>query len=100
MISLMEQLKEDATVLDAFAQADEWIKRAVCSISAMLNNTGMINLDFATLKKAFKKRGGKTLFGLGTGKGADYVSMALDDLSMCPLLHTPEFTPSGRQFFW
>lgn len=88
---LLQHMPEDATVLDAFAQADEWINRGVKSICAMMFQTGMINLDFATLKKAFVNKGGKTLFGLGRGQGGDYVNEAINDLSLCPLLHTPEF---------
>lgn len=88
---LLHHMAEDATVLDAFAQADEWVNRGVKSICSMLFQTGLINLDFAMLKQVFAHRGGKTLFGLGRGQGADCVDKAIDDLAKCPLLHTPEF---------
>ena len=89
---LLQQVEESATVLDAFSLADEWIYRGVHSIWAMIKKTGLINVDFATLKKAFENRGGKTLFGLGYGEGDNFVDKALDDLKLCPLLHTPEFS--------
>ncbi len=89
---LLQQMDEHATVLDAFAQADAWINRGVRSICSMLFNTGLINLDFATLRKAFTNRGGKTLFGLGTAKAGESVADALHDLLICPLLHTPELS--------
>lgn len=88
---LLQQTEENATVLDAFAQADDWIGRGVGSICAMLFQTGLINVDFATLKKAFCVQGGKTIFGLGRGEGEDFVDKALQDLALCPLLHTPEY---------
>lgn len=88
---LIHDMSENATVLDAFAQADEWVNRGVKSICAMLFQTGLINLDFAMLKQVFANRGGKTLFGLGRGEGEGYVNKAIDDLAICPLLHTPEF---------
>jgi len=88
---LLYHMAEDATVLDAFAQADEWVRRGVKSICAMLFQTGLINLDFGMLKKVFVNRGGKTLFGLGRGQGEDCVTEAVNDLTICPLLHTPEF---------
>lgn len=88
---LLQQLEESATVLDAFAQADAWVSRGVRSICAMLLQTGLINLDFAALRKAFPQRGGKTLFGLGRGQGDDFLKEALNDLMLCPLLHTPEY---------
>jgi cell division protein FtsZ len=89
---LLQHLDADATVLDAFSQADTWVSRAIRSISAILFHTGLINLDFATLRRAFTPRGGKTLFGLGQGSGPDCVAQALQDLMLCPLLHTPELS--------
>lgn len=89
---LMQEAGENETVLDSFARADEWIGRGVKSIWAMLFKTGLINLDFATLRQAFNQRGGKTLFGLGEGAGENAVADTVASLKMCPLLHTPEFS--------
>jgi len=87
---LLQQVDEDATVMEAFAIADEWIQRGVESVCSLLFQSGLINVDFATLKQAFQARGGKTLFGIGYGEGENYIEKALRDLDMCPLLHTPE----------
>jgi cell division protein FtsZ len=89
---LLQHLPEESTVLDAFGQADAWIGRAIRAISAILFHTGLINLDFATLRRTFTPRGGKTLFGLGQGAGENCVAEALHDLMLCPLLHTPELS--------
>src|SRR5882724_3527710 len=89
---LLQEAAENETVLDSFARADEWIGRGVKSIWSMLFKTGLINLDFATLRQAFQQRGGKTLFGLGEGTGENAVADAIASLKMCPLLHTPEFS--------
>ncbi|MBS0663722.1 MAG: cell division protein FtsZ, partial [Verrucomicrobia bacterium] len=89
---LLQEGAEDSSVLDSFARADEWIGRGVKSIWAMLFKTGLINLDFATLRGVFQQRGGKTLFGLGEGSGENAVADALASLKLCPLLHTPEFS--------
>ncbi len=89
---LMQEAADNETVLDSFARADEWIGRGVKSIWSMMFRTGLINLDFATLRQAFQQRGGKTLFGLGTGEGANAVAEAIESLKLCPLLHTPEFS--------
>ena len=89
---LLQEAADNETVLDSFARADEWIGRGVKSIWSMLFKTGLINLDFATLRQAFQQRGGKTLFGLGEGKGDNAVPDAVASLKMCPLLHTPEFS--------
>ncbi|MGH7944168.1 MAG: cell division protein FtsZ [Opitutaceae bacterium] len=89
---LLQEAADNETVLDSFARADEWIGRGVKSIWAMLFKTGLINLDFATLRQAFQQRGGKTLFGLGEGKGENATADAVVSLKLCPLLHTPEFS--------
>ncbi len=89
---LLQEGAEDASVLDSFARADEWIGRGVKSIWAMLFKTGLINLDFSALRQVFQQRGGKTLFGLGEGSGPTAVADAVASLRLCPLLHTPEFS--------
>jgi len=87
---LLQEAAEGETALDSFTRAEDWIGRAVRSVWSMLFRTGLINLDFATLRQAFQTRGGKTLFGLGTGSGEDATAAALASLDMCPLLVTPE----------
>ena len=89
---MLQEAGENETVLDSFARADEWIGRGVKSIWAMLMKTGLINLDFTTLRQAFQQRGGKTLFGLGEGVGENAAHDAIESLKLCPLLHTPEFS--------
>ncbi|HEY3755402.1 MAG TPA: cell division protein FtsZ [Opitutaceae bacterium] len=89
---LLQEGSDNESVLDSFARADEWVGRGVKSIWSILFKTGLINLDFATLRQAFQHRGGKTLFGLGAGAGEAAVSDAIASLKLCPLLHTPEFS--------
>lgn len=89
---LLQQVEESATVLEAFALADEWVTKGVRSICSMLQQTGLINVDFSTLRQAFQASGGKTLFGLGSGKGENYVTKAIESLMLCPLLHTPDYS--------
>jgi len=89
---LLQEAADNEAVLDSFARADEWVGRGVKSIWSMLFKTGLINLDFATIRQAFQQRGGKTLFGLGEGRGEQAVTEAIENLKLCPLLHTPEFS--------
>jgi cell division protein FtsZ len=88
---LLQEAEEGETAYDAFVRADAWIGRGVRSIWAMLFRTGLINLDFATLRQAFRTRGGRTLFGLGAGEGPDAAAQAIESLKLCPLLAIPEF---------
>lgn len=87
---IFKQVDENATLMEAFAMADKWIKLGVHAIWSMLFNTGLINVDFSTLQTALSEPGGKTLFGTGYGKGEKLVEQALHDLENCPLLHLPE----------
>jgi cell division protein FtsZ len=89
---LLQEGADNETVLDSFARADEWIGRGVKSIWSMLSKTGLINVDFATLRQAFQQRGAKTLFGLAEGEGANAAAEAIASLKVCPLLHTPEYS--------
>ncbi|MEM9159003.1 MAG: cell division protein FtsZ [Verrucomicrobiota bacterium] len=93
---LIQESAADASLLDAFAQADAWIEKAIKSIWTMMVKTGMVNLDFSQLRQAFAKKAGKTLFGLGEGKGEDAVDDAIESLKLCPLLHTPEFSKKAE----
>ena len=88
---LLQEGADGETALDSFARADEWIGRGVKSIWSMLFRTGLINIDFATLRQAFHTRSGKTLFGLGSGSGENAVTEAIESIKACPLLATPEF---------
>jgi cell division protein FtsZ len=89
---LLQTEGDEATVLDAFGMADEWIRRAIKSICTMLLKTGLINQDFSSLKQVFVERGGKTVFSLGYAEGEGAVEKALDDLLLCPLLHIQEYS--------
>lgn len=94
---LIQESDQQASLLDAFAKADEWIERGIQSIWLMMHRTGFVNLDFAQLRQAFAKKAGKTLFGLGEGSGEDAAARALEDLKLCPLLHTPEFSKKAER---
>ncbi|MGF1449942.1 MAG: cell division protein FtsZ [Opitutales bacterium] len=85
---LLQQVEDDASVLDAFSRADEWIACGIHSVCDLLLRTGLINLDFAALRRAFARQGGKTLFGIGRAEGADAATTAVENLLVCPLLHT------------
>ncbi len=92
---LLQQVDEAETIDRAFLLGNQAIIKCVRSIHSMLGHTGIINLDFTSLRGAFMSRGGKTLFGVGSGSGEDRVAAALKDLLLCPLLHTPDHSRSA-----
>lgn len=86
---LLQSLPQDATVAEAFELSSFWISRAIYGISNMIYQVGIINLDFASLKRIFLNGGGKTLFGLGAAEGPDFCKKALNELTLSPVLYTP-----------
>ncbi len=88
--ALLQAAGAGENALSSFARGDEWIGRAIKAVWAMLFRTGLINVDFATLQSAFPARGGKTLFGLGSGAGENPAAAAIESLRLCPLLATAE----------
>lgn len=84
---LLQEGEEDTSVVNAFAVADSWVGQGIHSLCTLLLKEGLINQDFGTLRSVFQRQGGKTLFGIGSADGENYVSEALDDLILCPLLH-------------
>ena len=84
---LLQEEEGDTSVLDAFAVADNWVERGIHSLCTLLLQNGLINQDFGSLCSVLQGKGGKTLFGIGSGEGENYVKAALDNLFLCPLLH-------------
>lgn len=84
---LLQEGEEDTSVLNAFAVADSWVERGIHSLCTLLLKNGLINQDFGSLRAVFQGRGGKTLFGIGSAEGENYVDAALENLFHCPLLH-------------
>lgn len=87
---LLQESDPNETVDRVFFRGNQSILKCVLAIHSMLAETGIINLDLATLRGALISRGGKTLFGVGSGAGDNRVAAALEDLFLCPLLHTPD----------
>lgn len=87
---VFQHIDPDATLMEAFASADQWIQHGVQAIWSMLFHTGLMNVDFATLQSALAAPGRRTIFATGYGHGPDMVKDALQDLQQCPLLNLPE----------
>lgn len=87
---LLQDSDPSETVDRVFYRGNQAILRCVQAVHSMLDETGIINIDLASLRGALISRGGKTLFGVGSGSGDNRVAAALEDLLLCPLLHTPD----------
>ena len=58
----------DLTLMDAFRKADEVLVHAVQGISDLIQQTGMVNVDFADVKAVMTNMG-MALMGIGFGRG-------------------------------
>jgi len=65
---LLETISKESTVESAFEKCDELLKEAVESISSVILNPGILNLDFSDIKRVLKE-GGSAFFGVGKAKG-------------------------------
>ncbi|MDD3919192.1 MAG: cell division protein FtsZ [Candidatus Pacebacteria bacterium] len=65
---LLEIIPQEATIESAFEKCDELLKEAVESISNVVLNPGILNLDFSDIKRVLKE-GGAAFFGVGKAKG-------------------------------
>ncbi len=75
------------TLFNAFSEADDVLRRAVQSISELINVTGFINLDFADVS-AIMTGSGKAHMGLGNATGKDKAEVAAKIAISSPLLET------------
>jgi cell division protein FtsZ len=65
---LFDVMDKKATMEDAFRKADEILHQGVRSISDLILNRGLINVDFADVKKTMCEQG-DALMGIGVGEG-------------------------------
>ena len=72
---LLEIIPKESTVESAFEKCDDLLKEAVESISNVILNPGILNLDFSDIKRVLKE-GGAAFFGVGKSKGEDRAILA------------------------
>ena len=66
--SRLKEVEEKISIMEAFRRADDVLLQAVQSISELITESGMINLDFADVKTVMKGMG-VALMGIGHAKG-------------------------------
>jgi cell division protein FtsZ len=82
---LMEVLGEDVSVLDAYAQANDVLHGAVSGIAEVINNPGLVNVDFADVRTVMGEVG-MAMMGTATAAGADRARSAAQQAVKSPLL--------------
>ncbi|HNX49306.1 MAG TPA: cell division protein FtsZ, partial [Thermoanaerobaculaceae bacterium] len=82
---LLQMVKPDITVENAFHLADEVLRHGVQGISDIINETGIINPDFADVETVMRG-GGMALMGIGVAEGEHRAVEAAQHAFSSPLL--------------
>ena len=82
---LMGVLGEEVTFVDAFGAANNVLNSAVEGIAEIINNPGLINVDFSDVKTVMSEMG-VAVIGSGFSEGPDRALSAAKEAVSCPLL--------------
>jgi cell division protein FtsZ len=82
---LMQVLGEDVSVLDAYAAANDVLHSAVAGIAEVINNPGLVNVDFADVRTVMSEVG-MAMMGSAKVSGPDRARLAAERAVASPLL--------------
>lgn len=82
---LLQLAGENLSLVDTFRAADEVLLNAVQGISDLINNTGLINADFADVSTVMTNKG-LSLMGTGMASGSERAMKAARQAISSPLL--------------
>jgi cell division protein FtsZ len=82
---LMDVLGEDVSVLDAYAAANDVLYGAVSGIAEVINNPGLVNVDFADVRTVMGEVG-MAMMGSAMSSGPDRARVAAQQAVKSPLL--------------
>lgn len=81
----LEEIYEDASMIEWFAHADNVLKNAVAGIAEIINIPGHINVDFNDVKTIMGEQG-KAMMGTAVAEGEDRARIAAEQAIASPLL--------------
>jgi cell division protein FtsZ len=82
---LLAMNDEDLSFIDAFRKADEVLYQAVKGISDLIQQNGVVNVDFADVKTIMSNMG-RAIMGTGCAKGEGRARLAAEMAVSSPLL--------------
>jgi cell division protein FtsZ len=82
---LEEVMGEDVTQEDAFKAADDVLNNAVAGIAEIINNPGLVNVDFQDVRTVMSEQG-MAMMGSAMASGIDRARIAAEQAIACPLL--------------
>jgi cell division protein FtsZ len=82
---LEEVLGDDVTQEDAFEAADDVLNNAVAGIAEIINQPGLVNVDFQDVRTVMTEQG-MAMMGSAMASGVDRARIAAEQAIACPLL--------------
>jgi len=82
---LEEVLGEDVTQEEAFKAADDVLNSAVAGIAEIINQPGLVNVDFQDVRTVMSEQG-MAMMGSAAANGIDRARIAAEQAIACPLL--------------
>ena len=82
---LEEVLGDDVTQEDAFKAADDVLNNAVAGIAEIINQPGLVNVDFQDVRTVMSEQG-MAMMGSAASSGVDRARIAAEQAIACPLL--------------
>ncbi|MEO8508394.1 MAG: cell division protein FtsZ, partial [Betaproteobacteria bacterium] len=82
---LIDVLGDDIPLLDAYAAANDVLHGAVSGIAEVINNPGLVNVDFADVRTVMGEVG-MAMMGSATASGVERGRMAAEQAVKSPLL--------------
>ncbi|HEX9185117.1 MAG TPA: cell division protein FtsZ [Burkholderiales bacterium] len=82
---LEEVLGEDVTQEEAFKAADDVLNSAVAGIAEIINQPGLVNVDFQDVRTVMSEQG-MAMMGSAAANGIDRARIAAEQAVACPLL--------------
>jgi cell division protein FtsZ len=82
---LLQVMGKNASLIDAFKEANSVLQGAVQGISDLIIRPGMINVDFADVKTVMSEMG-MAMMGTGVARGENRAREAAEMAIRCPLL--------------
>lgn len=84
---LIDTSDKNTSMLEAFAMADDVLRKGVQGISDLISEYGLVNVDFADVRTVMEGRGIAHM-GVGQGEGEDRIEEAIQTAVHSPLLET------------
>jgi cell division protein FtsZ len=85
--NLLKMLDPNISMKDAFQEVDLILLKGIAAITDLITTPGIINVDFADVKKIIKDAG-TAFMGIGVAEGTDRAAEAAEQATTSPILTT------------